>query len=62
MEGYTQLETERLVLRTLTEADAAAAMETESLFANEMASESDALNWIRWLHGRTDTVCDAVCL
>lgn len=47
-----ELTTERLSLRTLTEADAGLIKN----FSDEFENEIDALEWIRWLHNRND-VC-----
>lgn len=51
-----EIKTERLVLRTLTEADAATVRAIEGLFGNAFETDYDALEWIRWANNRSD-VC-----
>lgn len=55
MHNYTEIKTERLFLRTLTEDDAAIVRDVEKNFANEFETDNDALNWIRWANNRNDT-------
>ena len=49
---YTELSTERLYLRTLTEADA----ELVTTVSDEFETAEKALEWIQWINSRTD-VC-----
>ena len=49
---YTEIKTERLLLRTLTEADAAVARD---IGKGEFKTDEDALGWIRWVNGKNGT-------
>lgn len=56
MHHYTEINSGRLFLRTLKEADAAIVRDIEKHFANEFETDNDALEWIRWANNRND-VC-----